>query len=126
LPGRAAETLILPSGALVACSFALVPHQPGWVLAWEMGLTGIVVWASTIYLQIYAGRSDLPGVKAVHRFRLVLRVLLCQSSTLPFIVAGALFYAGDPAALYWIAGGVIASLIVAVLNAWVLLVEILR
>src|SRR6201995_825466 len=40
LPGRAAETLVSPCGVLVACSFALVPHQPGWVLGGELIATG--------------------------------------------------------------------------------------
>jgi hypothetical protein len=33
LIGRAAETLIAPTGLLVISTFALVPHQPGWFWA---------------------------------------------------------------------------------------------
>jgi len=44
----------------------------------------------------------------------------------PFLVGAALLVAGDTAGLGWIAGGVLAVFVGSVLNAWVLLVEILR
>ncbi len=42
------------------------------------------------------------------------------------VVAGLLLLCGSSTGLYWIAAGVILSLIGGVFNAWVLLVEILR
>jgi hypothetical protein len=47
-------------------------------------------------------------------------------SSLPFIAAGVLVYLGAQGALYWIVPGVIVSLIATIVNAWVLLIEILR
>ena len=44
----------------------------------------------------------------------------------PFIVGGVLLVAEHPAGLGWIAAGILAVLVGSVLNAWVLLVEILR
>ena len=35
LPGRAAETLVAPTGVLVVSSYMLVPHQPAGQLAGE-------------------------------------------------------------------------------------------
>src|ERR1700712_822456 len=43
LPGRAAETLVSPSGVLIVCSFLLVPHQPRWVLGGEVTVTGAMM-----------------------------------------------------------------------------------
>jgi hypothetical protein len=45
---------------------------------------------------------------------------------LPFIVAGALMMSDEGGGLHWLAGGVIVALAMAVWNAWVLLIEILR
>jgi hypothetical protein len=45
---------------------------------------------------------------------------------LPIVVAGGLLMTGSGAALHWVAAGVIISLVTAVWNAWVLLIEILR
>ncbi len=57
LPGRAAETLVLPTGLLVASTFALVPHQPGWVLGGELALTGAVMWLIPTLIHIRAFRA---------------------------------------------------------------------
>jgi modulator of FtsH protease len=46
--------------------------------------------------------------------------------TVPFAVAGITLLINSGGGLYWALGGVIAATVGAVLNAWVLLVEILR
>ncbi len=122
LPGRAAETLISPSGVLVACSFALVPHQPAWVMSLEFGATGFAMAAATAVILIPLLRSAAPA----HGGYIFGRMLLAGLSCLPFVVCGVLLWQGDPQALYWLVPGVIVSLLATVLNAWVLLVEILR
>ena len=57
---------------------------------------------------------------------IVLRVVLHQAATLPGIVAGASLCGLLPGGVGWFAVGVLASILVAMVNAWVLLVEILR
>lgn len=42
------------------------------------------------------------------------------------LAGGALLWAGAEAGLYWIAAGVLMTLVAGVMNTWVLLVEILR
>ncbi|MEI9992154.1 MAG: hypothetical protein WDM86_19210 [Rhizomicrobium sp.] len=123
LPGRAVETLILPTGALVASSFALVPGQPPLALAIEIGLTGAVMWLVPVRLQLGVRGARSRGVDPRN---LIPRVLLAQLSSVPIVVSGVLLYLGSDAALYWMVPGIIAALIATVLNAWVLLVEILR
>jgi modulator of FtsH protease len=122
LPGRAAETLVSPSGVLIACSFALVPHQPAWVLGLEFGATGIAMAAAPAIILV----PLLRAAPQVHWGYIFGRTLLAGLSCLPFLVCGVLLWLGDPRALYWLVPGVIVSLIATVLNAWVLLVEILR
>ncbi len=123
LPGRAVETLVLPTGVLVAASCALVPGQPPMALAWEIGLTGLVMWLLPVVLQIRVRPSHGRGA-ALSNF--LPRVLLAQASSLPIVVSGVLIYLGSDSALYWMVPGIVTSLVATVINAWVLLVEILR
>jgi modulator of FtsH protease len=123
LPGRAAETLVTPTGVLIASTYALVPHQPAWLLAGEIGLTGMAMWIVPMLIQFHGLRVGV----AKQGLRVLLpRILLAQFASLPFIATGILLYQGVPGALYWIVPGVVVSLIATVINAWVLLVEILR
>ncbi len=123
LPGRAAETLVAPTGVLVAASYALVPHQPDWLFAAELAFTGALMWLIPTVLQIQAARSG--EINGRPRFILP-RFVLAQFSSLPFLVTAVLVYLGHPGAMYWVVPGVVVSLIATVINAWVLLVEILR
>jgi hypothetical protein len=52
--------------------------------------------------------------------------VLAQFSSLPFLVAAVLIFLGRPSGLYWIVPRVVVSFVATVINAWVLLVEILR
>ena len=49
-----------------------------------------------------------------------------QLQAFPFVIGGVLLLAGEAGGAYWIAAGIIATFVFSVLNAWVLLVEILR
>jgi hypothetical protein len=47
-------------------------------------------------------------------------------SSLPFVVAGGYLIFGVAGAFYWVALGVVVSLVAGVWNSWILLIEILR
>ena len=49
-----------------------------------------------------------------------------QLATLPVIVAGASLVSQRGGGLYWLVPGIVLLLGVGVINAWVLLIEILR
>ncbi len=119
LPGRAAEALVTPTGVLVASSYALVPQQPDLLFDLELVFTGVAMWVVPSVIQFRAARAKSRGP-------ILPRVLLTQFSSLPFIACGVLILLGTHGALYWIVPGVVVSLIATVINAWVLLVEILR
>jgi modulator of FtsH protease len=53
-------------------------------------------------------------------------LVLLELGILPFIIGGVLLLLGMEGGFYWIAAGVIVSFIKAVMDAWVLLVEINR
>jgi hypothetical protein len=123
LPGRAAETLVAPAGMLVASTFALVPHQPDWLLGLELALTGIVMWAIPVRIHVAAFRAGGGLIGPAGGWP---RMALAFLSSWPFIVCGVLLFLHAGGALYWAVPGVVVSLIATVINAWVLLIEILR
>ena len=51
LPGRAAETLVAPTGVLIVSSYMLVPHQPPEQLAIELLATGAAMWLMPSLIQ---------------------------------------------------------------------------
>jgi hypothetical protein len=55
-----------------------------------------------------------------------LSLVLSHAASLPFLVAGASLIPGAGGGLYWLVPGIVFALLEAVLDAWVLLVEILR
>ena|ERR1700761_1757879 len=122
LPGRAAETLVAPTGVLVASSYMLVPGQSAGQLAVELVATGAVMWLMPVIIQFRTWR----GAAGMPRRSLAVRFALTQISALPIVAAGVLLWNGAPDAIAWMVPGIIASLIATVINAWVLLVEILR
>jgi hypothetical protein len=54
------------------------------------------------------------------------RVVTAEAAVLPTVIAGALLLAGHPAGLWWQAVGTGLCIAAGVIDAWVLLVEILR
>lgn len=122
LPGRAAETLVAPTGVLVVSSYMLVPGQSATRLAGELIVTGTAMWLMPVIIQLRA----LGIQKGVPRRSLVVRFVLTQLSSIPVLVTGLLLLVGDTDPIAWLVPGIIASLIATVINAWVLLVEIVR
>ena len=56
----------------------------------------------------------------------VLRVALGQMATLPLVIAGVAVLTVGPGGLYWLVAGTVFSILAALSEAWVLLVEINR
>ena len=52
--------------------------------------------------------------------------LLVQMAALPVVVCGVSLVCGRGGGLYWLVAGVVLSFVCALLDAWVLLIEILR
>jgi modulator of FtsH protease len=122
LPGRAGEAIMLLLAVLVVATWALVPGQSSTVLGAELLGSGLAVWLIVVGIHVQAVR----GRVAPSRSLLVRRIVLAQAAILPLMFGGVslLFHAGG--GLYWLVPGILLCLLVAVLDAWVLLVEILR
>jgi len=118
--GAAISSLIL----ILVCSMATLIPQSFAVLGAEIVVLGVCAWA----LQVGSARKGVAARVQLGRRRSesVLDVVLGEIQTVPFVVGGVLLMLKHDSGLYWMAGGVIAIFIFSVLNAWVLLVEILR
>ncbi len=122
LPGRAAEALIGPVGAIAATSLVLLPEQPQALAGAEVLAVGLAMVAAPMAIQLDARRT---WTKATALQR-IMRFVTSAGYSSAFVVGGALLAAGARAGLFWIAAGDVAGLAAVVVNAWVLMVEILR
>jgi hypothetical protein len=125
LAGRALEALVLLVAVLIATILLLVPDQ-GMVLAGaEVLAVGVVDWAAVVIIQVLVLRN-WRSLEPAFRRHFVPRVVLCQLATLPIVAAGVGVMGWGVGGLYWLVVGVVLSFLVAVADAWVLLVEIHR
>jgi modulator of FtsH protease len=120
--GRAAETLMLLAGVVALALITLVPLESSRELGALLLLVAVPVWLMPVLGQIRAIRRRL----FTRRQFAASRIVLHQLGSLPLVV-GALGMTGfAPGGIGWVAAGCILSMLVAMLGAWVLLVEILR
>jgi hypothetical protein len=125
LPGRAAEALILLVAVLTASILLLVPGQRPVMVGAEVLTVGLAAWGWIVAIQLALLRS-WQTMRPDLRGPFVLRVAMGQIATIPTIVAGIAVLAGGLGGLYWLVAGMVFSIIVALFEAWVLLVEINR
>ena len=122
LPTRAFESLMLLLTILIISSLCLVPGQPLYLIGIEILTIGILVWGVTLKLDIGILRRSEEGFKHYAKQNF----LLTQLSVLPYIVAGVVLLTLGLPGFYWLVPAFLISLIKAVSDAWVLLVEINR
>jgi len=123
LPSRSASTIATLILALVASLAALIPQGIG-ALGVEVLSFGVCCW----FLQVRAAWWMIRAQREKKRPRVeaVLGITFGQVQTLPFLVGGLMLSGSDIRGVYWMSAGVISVLIFSTLNAWILLVEILR
>jgi hypothetical protein len=122
LPHRAATTLILFALPLVTALLLIVPGQPSTALAWELLVIGLVVGT---FLLVTDARVPL-SEQETRMTWLLSRVLPSIVTCGCLVLAGVTLLAGGGGGLYWFVPAVLAAIIFGLINAWVLLVEILR
>jgi hypothetical protein len=121
-PGRALLALMVLMAILIISSFMLMPGQSLNALGIEIASVGVLLFLVGSGMEVYALRK----VSLQNRPAFIVNLALLELGILPFIVVGVLLLLGVEGGFYWIAAGVIVSFIKAVMDAWVLLVEINR
>jgi hypothetical protein len=122
LVGRAGEAIVLLVAVLIVSTLMLVPDQARAALGTELLVTGLLAWSILVGIHVKAVRGRIGPSRPV----LVGRVAIAQVAVLPFLVAGVSLLLRAGGGLYWLVPGVVLCLVIAVLNAWVLLIEIVR
>ena len=125
LAGRAAEALILLVAVLIASVLGLVPGQGAGMLGAEVLVVGLAAWVWIVAIQLPRLR-EWGTMRADLRVSFVLRVVLGQVGTMAMVIAGFAVLLVGPGGLYWLVAGTLFSIIAALADAWVLLVEINR
>jgi modulator of FtsH protease len=120
MTGRALEALVALLIVLIVSIAGLTPAIDRDLLAALLILNAAASGVSPTRA-VYAsrGRSAVP----VATF---LRLLVAAALTLTLLTAGATLAAGHGGGLYWIPVAFVLAVMVAAVNAWVLLVEVLR
>jgi modulator of FtsH protease len=122
LPHRAATTLILFALPLVTALLLIVPGQPSAALGWELLVMGLVVGTYLLVTDARVPLSDQETRMTWLFSRIIPDVATCGC----LAVTGSTLLAGSGGGLYWLVPAVLAAVIFGLINAWVLLVEILR
>jgi hypothetical protein len=121
LPVRAVETLSVLLGLLLLSVFILVPGQSLTVLGLELLILGTVMAAVLLVRRLRLPRApDEPLTWTVTPVAVIL------AGTLPMIAAGISVLVGGGGGLYWLVPELIGGFVGAVMNAYILLVEIHR
>jgi hypothetical protein len=122
LSGRPFESLVLLTNIVLVSSFCLVPNQSPHAIGLEILLLSLAVWSLVLVLDIRMLHAATPELK--HHYRR--NIILSQLAILPYIAGSMIIFHSGFSGLYWLIPGIFISLIKALLDAWVLLVEIHR
>jgi hypothetical protein len=120
LPERGLVTLLLLLGVLVVSLLLLEPGLSRTTVGVELLVEGVVLTVTVAALTLGSRpRGDEESYLAS-------ALVLAGIGTVPFVVAGVSFLAESGGGMTWVLTGFIAAIVGAMINAWVLLVEILR
>jgi hypothetical protein len=122
LPNRAQEALLVLLVNLILSSLFLVPGQTPQSLGVEVLIGGFLAWIAVIYLH----RDSFRRMEPDFRRRALSAAVMGQASVISIWIAGGVLIAAGPVGVYWLIPGLLLGYVVALANAWVLIVEINR
>jgi len=115
--------LLLLIAILALSSLLLMPGLSRTVAGLGILGVGAVIWLAGSVIEWIGWRHGTPQQHAV---TFLSNVVLLEAATIPWLIGGILVLYGAPGGLYWLAVGIILAFVKAVVDAWVLLVEINR
>jgi modulator of FtsH protease len=119
---RAAGALVLLMAVLVTSTMLLAPGQTMHTIGIEVLGAGLVFWLITTGV----GAAAMRGVDAQYRGGSLVAFVLRQCAIVLFVVAGVVVLSRGEGGLYWLVPAFIAAFVVALVDAWVILVEVHR
>jgi hypothetical protein len=127
LVNRALEAIVLLASVLIAATAVLIPNQTREVVGVELLVVGALVSLSVLRLQAGTRKQVVAaGDRGPTEASVVSRRLLGLGSALLIALAGLLLLLEVGGGLYWWPAAIVTAYLAALVNAWVLLVEILR
>ncbi len=127
LVNRALEAIVLLASVLITATAVLTPGQSREACGIELVLVGVLAGAAVLGLQRGVARDLVArGDRGPTRASIVTRRVVGLGSALLIVVAGVLLLAEVGGGLYWWPVAIVVGYLGALVNAWVLLVEILR
>jgi hypothetical protein len=123
LPSRGGATVGALVLILVSSMAELIPQAIS-SLAIEICVLGFVVWLLQLWSARHTAIAYLESRLPLHTA--AIGIAIGQLQAIPFMIVGIFLLTRQPAGPYLIAGAILATFILSVVNIWVLLVEILR
>jgi modulator of FtsH protease len=126
LVNRALEALTLLAGPVLVGLAALVPASTVPKLGLATILPALACWLLVTFLLLRSRRMETASSYERPQVQVVTRIGLAELATLPAVLGSVLLLA-DSSTGYWsLAVSAVVSIAVGIIDAWVLLVEILR
>lgn len=122
LPDRAFQALVVLLQILVISSLMLVPSQMTSTLGIEVLAIAIAIWIMVVTFDI----RSLRIAGSEYWQRAAFRMVLSQIAALLYVIAGGVIVSEGSIGIYLLVPAIICSYVVALVDAWVLLVEINR
>lgn len=122
LTARAGKALATLGAVLLISIFCLVPGQSSRTLGAQIIVSAVAVWIAATVLQRKASYKN-PYVSGVRRG---LPMALTQAASFCLATAAVSLMLGRGRGLFWLVPGTLISFFSALLDAWVLLIEIQR
>jgi hypothetical protein len=120
LPERALQTLLLLLSVVVISLIGLIPGQTSTALGVELLVLSVGFCTAICWLL----NRTMSGAREYERAGLHLAYTL--PGALAPVVGAISLLAGAGGGLYWVVAGIVGAILGASVNAWVLMVEILR
>lgn len=122
LPTRALLSITLLFTILALSIIFLIPKQSIKALGVEVMIVAILAWVAVTLLDVFVLRR----VETEYKRQQIFSTVLDQAAILPYLIDGILLLGSDEAGVRWMVPAFLFSFLKAILDAWVLLVEIHR
>jgi len=122
LPGRALLSIILSGAILIFSIVLLMPAQSLAAACFET----LFIGACTLLLMLSIDISIVKKTEKEYKNASILNMLFNQRAVLPYLIATMFFLFNNEHGFYWMVVAFILSIIKAIADAWVLLIEINR
>lgn len=122
LPKRALISIILLLTILIFSVLMLIPRQS----FTELGIRILVLGCAAWLVILIADLTNTTGLSKEYRKHYIINVILDQIAIIAYLISGIIILTTGEKGLYYIVTAIVFSFIKAVIDAWVLLVEINR